>query len=81
LAIQQLLNAFSTTPEGAFSLSTALKQHLHAFLMAYNLAKRLKTLKGLTPLRRAVQPALHGVDYGLMLPALDPAASFKASQM
>jgi hypothetical protein len=26
-----------------------LKQHLHAFLMAYNFAKRLKTLKGLTP--------------------------------
>ena len=25
------------------------KQHLHAFLMAYNFAKRLKTLKGLTP--------------------------------
>jgi transposase-like protein len=26
-----------------------LKQHLQAFLMAYNFAKRLKTLKGLTP--------------------------------
>ena len=26
-----------------------LKQHLHAFLLAYNFAKRLKTLKGLTP--------------------------------
>jgi hypothetical protein len=26
-----------------------LKRHLHAFLMAYNFAKRLKTLKGLTP--------------------------------
>jgi hypothetical protein len=26
-----------------------LKAHLHAFLMAYNFAKRLKTLKGLTP--------------------------------
>ncbi|MGH9539986.1 MAG: IS481 family transposase, partial [Terriglobales bacterium] len=26
-----------------------LKKHLHAFLMAYNFAKRLKTLKGLTP--------------------------------
>jgi transposase InsO family protein len=26
-----------------------LKQHLHAFVMAYNFAKRLKTLKGLTP--------------------------------
>src|ERR1700730_15145859 len=25
------------------------------------------------PLLRAVQPVLHGVDYGLMLPALDPA--------
>jgi Integrase core domain len=26
-----------------------LKEHPHAFLMAYNLAKRLKTLRGLTP--------------------------------
>ena len=26
-----------------------LKEHLHAFLMAYNFATRLKTLKGLTP--------------------------------
>jgi Integrase core domain len=26
-----------------------LKEHLYAFLMAYNFAKRLKTLKGLTP--------------------------------
>lgn len=26
-----------------------LKEHLHAFLMAYNFAKRLKTLHGLTP--------------------------------
>jgi transposase InsO family protein len=26
-----------------------LKEHLHAFLMAYNFAKQLKTLKGLTP--------------------------------
>jgi hypothetical protein len=26
-----------------------LKGHLHAFLMAYNVAKRRKTLKGLTP--------------------------------
>jgi transposase InsO family protein len=26
-----------------------LKEHLQAFLMAYNIAKRLKTLKGLTP--------------------------------
>jgi hypothetical protein len=26
-----------------------LKEHLHAFLMAYNFAKRLNTLKGLTP--------------------------------
>jgi hypothetical protein len=25
------------------------KQHLHTFLTAYNFAKRLKTLKGLTP--------------------------------
>ncbi len=26
-----------------------LKAHIHAFLMAYNFARRLKTLKGLTP--------------------------------
>ena len=26
-----------------------LREHIHAFLMAYNFAKRLKTLKGLTP--------------------------------
>lgn len=26
-----------------------LKSHLHSFLMAYNFARRLKTLKGLTP--------------------------------
>jgi hypothetical protein len=26
-----------------------LNEHLHAFLMAYHFAKRLKTLKGLTP--------------------------------
>ncbi len=26
-----------------------LKEHLHAFLMAYNFAERLKTLRGLTP--------------------------------
>jgi hypothetical protein len=30
-------------------ISDRLKRHLHAFLMAYNFAKRLKTLKGLTP--------------------------------
>jgi transposase InsO family protein len=26
-----------------------LKVHLHSFIMAYNFARRLKTLKGLTP--------------------------------
>jgi hypothetical protein len=26
-----------------------LKEHLYSFVMAYNYAKRLKTLKGLTP--------------------------------
>jgi hypothetical protein len=26
-----------------------LKAHIHSFLMAYNFAKRLKSLKGLTP--------------------------------
>ena len=29
--------------------SEKLKQHLNTFLNAYNFAKRLKTLKGLTP--------------------------------
>ena len=29
--------------------SEKLKQHLHTFLNAYHFAKRLKTLKGLTP--------------------------------
>ena len=28
-----------------------LKEHLQTFLMAYNFAKRLKTLRGLTPYR------------------------------
>jgi hypothetical protein len=30
---------------------TPLKQHLHAVLMAYTFAKRLKALRGLTPYR------------------------------
>ncbi|CAL7962772.1 hypothetical protein MIDIC_510006 [Alphaproteobacteria bacterium] len=29
--------------------SPRLKEHLHAYLMAYNFAKRLKSLKGNTP--------------------------------
>jgi transposase InsO family protein len=50
-----------------------LKQHLHTFLMAYNFAKHLKTLKGLTPYeyickiwtaqpgRFTINPAQHSV--------------------
>ena len=32
-----------------------LKRHLHAFLMAYNFAKRLKTLRGLTPMNTSAK--------------------------
>jgi hypothetical protein len=32
-----------------------LREHLEAFLNAYNFAKRLKTLRGLTPLRAPLQ--------------------------
>ena len=32
-----------------YSSHDQLKTHLHSFLMAYNFARRLKTLKGLTP--------------------------------
>ena len=32
-----------------YGTHTQLKAHVHAFLMAYNFAKRLKTLRGLTP--------------------------------
>jgi len=31
----------------SLALLDQLKQHLHTFLMAYNFAKRLKTLRGL----------------------------------
>jgi hypothetical protein len=33
----------------ASASSANLKSHLQTFLMAYNFARRLKTLKGLTP--------------------------------
>ena len=36
----------------------------------------MASIRGWAPrmaITRAVQPVLHGVDYGLMLPALDPA--------
>jgi transposase InsO family protein len=32
-----------------YSTHAQLKAHAHAFLMAYNFAKRLKTLRGLNP--------------------------------
>jgi hypothetical protein len=37
---------FSATNYGSHA---QLKAHIHSFLMAYNFAKRLKSLKGLTP--------------------------------
>jgi len=32
-----------------YASHSQLKTHLHSFMMAYNFARRLKTLKGLTP--------------------------------
>jgi hypothetical protein len=32
-----------------YTSHSKLKEHLYAFLMAYNFAKRLKTIKGKTP--------------------------------
>jgi hypothetical protein len=34
---------------GLQGVKAIVQPHLHAFLMAYNFAKRLKTLRGLTP--------------------------------
>jgi hypothetical protein len=44
-------------PFGAIHYGThrQLQEHLEAFLTAYNFAKRLKTLRGLTPLRAHLQ--------------------------
>jgi Integrase core domain len=39
----------ATVQKYYYQTHTYLKEHLHAFLMAYNFAKRLKTLRGLTP--------------------------------
>jgi hypothetical protein len=36
-------------PKYYYQTHQHLKEHLQAFLMAYNFAKRLKTLSGLTP--------------------------------
>jgi transposase InsO family protein len=41
----------ATVSRWHYGSHTQLKQHLHAFLMAYNFAKRLKALRGLTPYR------------------------------
>lgn len=38
-----------------YSSHKQLKEHLHTFLMAYNFAKRLKTLKGLTPYEEIIK--------------------------
>lgn len=38
-----------------FTSHAQLKEHLHTFLMAYNFAKRLKTLKGLTPYEEIIK--------------------------
>ena len=57
-----------------------LKAHVHAFLMAYNFAKRLKTLRGLTPYeyickvwttqpkRFSVNPLHHTVGLNTLVP-------------
>jgi len=57
-----------------YQANDQLKEHLQTFLMAYNFAKRLKTLKGLTPyqficqqwqktpLRFTINPLHHTVD-------------------
>jgi hypothetical protein len=39
----------ATVKQYHYGSHAQLKQHLHAFLMAYNFAKRLKALNGLTP--------------------------------
>ena len=39
----------ATVKQYHYGSHVQLKQHLHAFLMAYNFAKRLKALNGLTP--------------------------------
>ena len=38
-----------------YSAHEQLKAHLQAFLKAYNFAKRLKTLKGLTPYEKVIE--------------------------
>jgi hypothetical protein len=39
----------ATVPKDYYQTHQLLKEPLQAFLMAYNFAKRLKTLQGLTP--------------------------------
>jgi hypothetical protein len=39
---------FDADPKYYYQTHQHLKEHIYAFLMAYNFAKRLKTLKGLT---------------------------------
>jgi hypothetical protein len=39
----------ATVKRHHYGTQAQLKEHIHAFLMAYNFAKRLKTLRGLTP--------------------------------
>src|SRR4030095_14311026 len=39
----------ATVKKSSYQTHQHLKEHLQAFLMAYNFAKRLKTLSGLTP--------------------------------
>ena len=62
-----------------YETHTQLKEHLQTFLMAYNFAKRLKTLKGLTPyqficqqwqktpLRFTINPRHHTVGLNIWL--------------
>jgi transposase InsO family protein len=60
----------ATVKKDSYQTHQHLKEHLHAFQMAYNFAKRLKALKGLTPTNtsvnagkknRSVLPSIHAI--------------------
>lgn len=69
-----------------------LKAHLHSFLMAYNFARRLKTLKGLTPYeyickiwtnepdRFIVNPSQHIVGLNILNPFLKISCPYPARE-
>jgi len=56
---------FKPCPIGYFHID--IKEHLHNLLIAYNLAKRLKTLKGLTPYELSV---IAGKKNPIILPSI-----------